>query len=103
LSFIKILVSEFKDGLNIDNYAEVIKHDDYNLVEEYLEKMNTEKNYIFQRHEANLLILGNLTEDIKGLKEREMLDDNLMDSIIEFLINTISNPMERKTIIITRS
>jgi hypothetical protein len=91
-------VSEFKDGLNIDNYTEVIKHDDYNLIEEYLEKMNTEKNFIFQRHEANLLILGNLTEDLKGLREREMLDDSLMDGIIDFLIDTISKPMDRKTI-----
>ena len=95
LTFIKILVSEFKDGLNVTNYSEVVKLDDYNLIEEYLDKMNQDKNYIFQRHESNLLILGNLSEDLLTLKEKEMLDEDLLNAIVEFLMETVSNPIER--------
>ena len=90
-----MLVSEFKDGLNVTNYSEVVKLDDYNLIEEYLDKMNQDKNYIFQRHESNLLILGNLSEDLLTLKEKEMLDEDLLNAIVEFLMETVSNPIER--------
>jgi hypothetical protein len=96
LSFIKILVSEFKDGLNVENYNEIIKLDDFNLLEEFFDKMNEDKNYIFQRHESNLLILGNLSEDLLTLNDKQMLDEGLITTIVDFLLETVSNPMERK-------
>jgi len=79
----------------MDNYTEVIKLDDYNLTEDYFDKMNTDKDYIFQRHESNLLILGNLSEDLLILKDKEMLDEDLINAITEFLLNAVSNPQER--------
>lgn len=99
LGFLKILVSEFKDGLKVSNYNEVIKLDDYNLIEEFFEKMNTDKDHIIQRHESNLLILGNLSEDLLRLKEIEILDEALLNDIIDFLLDTVSNPIESKFLI----
>lgn len=94
LSFIKILVSEFREGLKVDNYAEAVKLDDYNLIEDYFEKMNTDGRFTLQRHEANLLILGNLSEDLLILKEKEMVDEELLKNITSFLLEVIANPTE---------
>ncbi len=58
--------------------------------------MNENKKYILQRHEANLLILGNMSDDLIILKEKEMLDESTINSITEFLLETVSNPVDGK-------
>jgi len=94
LNFIKILISEFKEGLDIENYIEVIKLDDYNLTNTYFDNMNQNQSFIFRRHESNLLILGNLAEDLVILKEKNILEDSLINNLTDFLFDAISNPVE---------
>ena len=94
MNFIKILISEFKEGLDIENYIEVIKLDDYNLTNTYFDNMNQNQSFIFRRHESNLLILGNLAEDLVILKEKNILEDSLINNLTDFLFDAISNPVE---------
>lgn len=91
LSFIKIVISEFFEGTNPENYLDVIKLDDYNFLFPYLEQMNSDKNYIERRHESNLLILGSLADDISLLKNKNKISDNDFQSLIQFLFDLISN------------
>jgi|JI10StandDraft_1071094.scaffolds.fasta_scaffold368781_2 hypothetical protein len=91
LNFIKIVISEFFEGTNPENYLDVIKLDDYNFLFPYLEQMNSDKNYIERRHESNLLILGNLADDISLLKNKNKISDNDFQSLIQFLFDLISN------------
>ena len=82
-------------SLNSENYIEVIKLDDYNLINTYFDNMNNDKNYIFRRHEANLLILGNLSEDLIILKEKYILEDTHVNDIIKFLFVFIGRICDR--------
>lgn len=85
-------MSEFKDGLNLDNYSEVRNLDDFNLTDDYFDNMNQDSSYVLQRHEANLLILGNLAEDLLTLKDKEMIDDTMIGEITNFLFVVVSEP-----------
>ena len=62
--FIHLVIDELINGININNYKEVIKLDDYNLITPYLNKLNNEKIYNQMRQESNLLILGNISDDL---------------------------------------
>jgi hypothetical protein len=103
LKFLKILLSEFTQGLNADNYSEVKKLDDYNFLEPYLEKMNSDNNYIYRRHEANLLIIGSLSEDLVMLKEKHRLTKSDINELIQFLFMIISNPNKENSILVGRA
>jgi hypothetical protein len=103
LKFLKILLSEFTQGLNADNYTEVQKLDDYNFLEPYLEKMNSDNNYIYRRHEANLLIIGSLAEDLILLKDKNRLSKSDINELIQFLFMIISNPNKENSVLVGRA
>jgi hypothetical protein len=90
LRFMKILISEFTAGVNVDNYAEVIKLDDSNLMTPYIEKMNNDQQYIMRRHEANLLILGNLSDDLFVLREKGLIDLDEVGELIKFFFSIVN-------------
>ena len=46
MNFVTLLIDELTKGINLDSYKEVIKLDNYNLVKQYLEKLNTTTLYI---------------------------------------------------------
>lgn len=92
LKFLQIIFSEFTEGIQFENYLEVIKLDDYNFLFPYFEKMNKDAEYIYRRHEANLFILGNLSEDLVILKEKNKLGKNEIDNLMQFLFQLIKEP-----------
>lgn len=91
LTFLRIIISEFSDGVNIENYKEVIKLDDYNFSAPYFNKLNSDKDYILRSHEANLLILGTLAEDIVLLRDKGRLENSEIQVLLEGLFNIITN------------
>lgn len=103
LSFLKIILSEFTNGINPENYLEVIKLDDYNYIFPYLEKMNTDKNYIVRRHEANLLILGSLADDLMLLKEVNKITKENVEELLEFLFKIVRGELGQNTFLIGRA
>jgi len=103
LKFLKILLSEFTHGLNADDYSEVKKLDDYNFLDPYLEKMNSDNFYIYRRHEANLLIIGSLAEDLVMLKDKNRLSKEDITELIQFLFMIISNPNKENCILVGRA
>jgi hypothetical protein len=103
LKFLKIILSEFTEGLKIENYSDVIKLDDYNFMTPYFEKMNNSNEYIFRRHEANLLILGTLAEDLIILREKNRITKSEVEELIKFLFSIISNPTKENSILVGRA
>jgi hypothetical protein len=103
LKFLKIIISEFTEGLKVENYSDVIKLDDYNFLTPYFEKMNTNPEYIFRRHEANLLILGTLSEDLIILREKNRISKEEVEELIKFLFTIISNPNKDNSILVGRA
>jgi hypothetical protein len=103
LKFISIIMSEFTQGLNTDHYWEVKKLDDYNYFEPYLERMNSDINYIYRRHEANLLIIGTLAEDLLNLKEKNRIGKEDIEELLKFLFSIISNPNKENSILVGRA
>jgi hypothetical protein len=101
LRFLKIITSEFVEGVVIENYSEVIKLDDSNLIAPYIESLNSNHEYIIRRHEANLLILGTLSDDLYLLKEKNMLSREEVYQIIKFLFDIMTK--ETNSILIGRS
>ena len=73
INFIHLIIDELTKGINVDNYKDVIKLDDYNLVVPYLEKLNKDTVYLQTRQESNLLILGTISDDLLRLKEKELM------------------------------
>lgn len=90
LKFISIIMSEFTSGLNPENYLEVIKLDDYNYLFPYFEKMNSDPVYIQRRHEANLLILGSLSDDLVILRDKNKISNDEINALMEFLFKIVS-------------
>jgi hypothetical protein len=80
----------------MENYSEASKLDNYNLMDEYLENMNTNKKYTIRRHEANLLILGNLSDDMIILKGKDLIEEDMINEISTFLFDIVSNPPDDK-------
>ena len=103
LSFIRLLIGELMKGINLDSYKEVIKLDDYNLVKPYLEKLNKDPLYIQMRQESNLLILGNISDDLFRLKESQLFSQKETENLINFLINIIKNIEKENSILIGRT
>ena len=103
LSFIKLLIDELTKGINLDSYKEVIKLDDYNLVKPYLEKLNTDPLYVQMRQESNLLILGNISDDLFRLKESQLFSQKETENLMNFLINIIKNVEKENSILIGRT
>ena len=91
LKFLKIVISEFTEGINLTNYSDVVKLDDYNFTTPYFNKLNNEQSYILKRHEANLLILGNLAEDLVLLRDKGRIDNSEIQVMLQFLFDIISN------------
>ena len=103
INFIRLLIDELMKGINLDSYKEVIKLDDYNLVKPYLEKLNKDPLYIQMRQESNLLILGNISDDLFRLKESQLFTKKETDNLINFLINLIKNVEKENSILIGRT
>jgi len=91
LRFLKIIISELTEGINVENYSEVIKLDDYNFSAPYFNKLNTDEKYILRSHEANLYILGTLAEDILLLRDKGRIENQEIQVLIDFLLNLITN------------
>lgn len=104
LNFISILLSElnnktsdkdnniFNSGeIDPDNYEEVLKLDDYSFLIPYFDKMNTNSDYILRRKEANLLILGSLSDCLLSLKEKNKISTNDQEQLVTFLFDIISS------------
>ena len=103
INFIRLLIDELMKGINLDSYKEVIKLDDYNLVKPYLEKLNKDPLYIQMRQESNLLILGNISDDLFRLKETQLFTKKETEDLINFLINIIKNVEKDNSILIGRT
>ena len=103
INFIRLLIDELMKGINLDSYKEVIKLDDYNLVKPYLEKLNNDPLYIQMRQESNLLILGNISDDLFRLKEGQLLTKKETENLMNFLINLIKNVEKEISILIGRT
>lgn len=91
LRFLKIIISELTQGIDIENYSEVIKLDDYNFSTPYFNKLNTDEKYLLRSHEANLYILGTLAEDIILLRDKGRIENEEIQILIDFLFNVITN------------
>ena len=103
INFIRLLIEELTKGINLDSYKEVIKLDDYNLVKPYLEKLNKDPLYIQMRQESNLLILGNISDDLFRLKESQLFTKKETENLMNFLINIIKNVEKENSILIGRT
>ena len=90
LSFLKIIISELSEGINPNNYTEVLKLDDFNLINSYFDKMNSDESYKFRRFEANLLILGTLSKDLINMKRKYKITSDECLDILKFLFQIIS-------------
>lgn len=90
LKFISIILSEFSNGINPEDYLEVIKLDDYNYLFPYFEKMKSDPVYIHRRHEANLLIIGNLSDDIMIMKDKNKISNDEINALMDFLFKIIN-------------
>ena len=103
INFIRLLIDELMKGINLDSYKEVIKLDDYNLVKPYLEKLNNDPLYIQMRQESNLLILGNISDDLFRLKESQLFTKKETENLMNFLISIIKNVEKENSILIGRT
>ena len=103
INFIRLLIEELTKGINLDSYKEVIKLDDYNLVTPYLQKLNKDKLYVKMRQESNLLILGNISDDLFRLKESQLFTKKETENLMNFLINIIKNVEKENSILIGRT
>ncbi len=104
LKFIKIIISELTEGINVENYSEVIKLDDYNFTTPYFNKLNSDKNYILRSHEANLFILGTLSEDLVLLRDKGRVENSEIQLLLKFLFDVITNISEKESkLVIGRS
>ena len=103
VNFIHLIINELTTGINIDNYKEVIKLDDYNLIVPYLDKLNNNTVYLQTRQESNLLILGTLSDDLLGLKEKQIITLEEVEQLINFLLTIISSPEKETSILVGRA
>ena len=101
--FIHLVIDELINGIKIDNYKEVIKLDDYNLITPYLNKLNNEKTYNQMRQESNLLILGSISDDLLRLKDKQ-IKTNEIDNLLNYLIKIITEKnIKENSILIGRT
>ena len=103
VNFVHLLIDELTNGINLDNYKEVIKLDDYNLMTPYLEQLNTDKLYLQTRQESNLLILGTISDDLLRLKEKQLISQNEIEDLLNYLISIILNPQKENSILVGRT
>ena len=103
INFIHLIIDELTKGINVDNYKDVIKLDDYNLVVPYLEKLNKDTVYLQTRQESNLLILGTISDDLLRLKEKELMKKEEIEQLFNFLLSLISNPGKETSILVGRA
>ena len=101
--FIHLVIDELINGIKIDNYKEVIKLDDYNLITPYLNKLNNEKMYSQMRQESNLLILGNISDDLLRLKDKFLKTEEI-ENLLNYLIKIITEKnIKENSILIGRA
>ena len=101
--FIRLVIDELINGIKIENYKEVIKLDDYNLITPYLNKLNNEKLYNQMRQESNLLILGNISDDLLRLKDKQIKTSEI-ENVFDYLIKTITEKnIKENSILIGRA
>jgi phosphoenolpyruvate carboxylase len=97
--FIHLVIDELINGIKIENYKEVIKLDDYNLITPYLNKLNNEKLYNQMRQESNLLILGNISDDLLRLKDKQIKMSEIED-LLNYLLKTIKEKNNKENSIL---
>ena len=101
--FIHLVIDELINGIKIDNYKEVIKLDDYNLITPYLNKLNHEKIYNQMRQESNLLILGSISDDLLRLKDKQIKSSEI-ENLLNYLIKLITEKnVKENSILIGRA
>ena len=88
IQFLRLIIDELINGININNYKDVIKLDDYNLITPYLQKMNNDNIYKESRQESNLLLIGSLNDRFLGLENQDLQND--INTLFTFLLNTIT-------------
>ena len=103
IQFLHLIIDELTKGVDIQNYKEVIKLDDYNLITPYLEKLNNDKTYLQTRQESNLLLLGTLNDEILRLKEKTMISKEEIDFLLNFLLELVSHPERENSILVGRA
>ena len=103
LNFIHLIIQECTSGINLDNYKEVIKLDDYNLLTPYLEKLNNDTIFLQTRQESNLLILGSIYDDLLRLKEKQLISLEEIENLLNYLLEIISNPQKETSILVGRA
>ncbi|MCQ2817892.1 MAG: hypothetical protein MJ252_11565 [archaeon] len=103
VNFIRLIIDELINGIKMDNYKDVVKLDDYNLVTPYFEKMNKDKKYKQSRQESNLLLLGTVSDEILRLKEEDELSKEEIEKLFDFLLKVISNPEEDSSVLVGRA
>ena len=103
LNFIHLIIEECTSGINLDNYKEVIKLDDYNLLTPYLEKLNNDTIFLQTRQESNLLILGSIYDDLLRLKEKQLISLEEIENLLNYLLEIISNPQKETSILVGRA
>ncbi len=86
MRFLKILISEFMNGINIDDYSEVVKLDDYNFIQVYFDNLKKNKKWLLRNQEANLFILGILSEDLVLLRDKGRIPSNEINQFLEYLL-----------------
>lgn len=90
IRFVGIILSEFNQGIDPENYLEVIKLDDYNSLFPFFDKLNNDSAYIQRRHEANLLILGSLSEDLMAVRDKKKISNEEIDQLVSFIFEIIT-------------
>ena len=101
--FILLVIDELINGIKIENYKEVIKLEDYNLITPYLNKLNNEKLNSQMRQESNILILGNISDDLLRLKDKQIKMGEI-ENIFNYLIKTITEKnIKENSILIGRT
>lgn len=91
LSFIKIVINELVQGINSSVYSDIVLISQYPEVLKKYYNIISDKDMVILINEANLLILGSLSEEIGLLIKDELISRNDMAMFINGLFTLISN------------
>ncbi len=84
--FIKVMISEFQsDQSSNDIYSALTMLDNSENVDLLINNLNQNKDYIMRKFEANLFILSEVTDNLKILMKKNILDSDKVKEIILFL------------------
>lgn len=90
--FIKALISEFQNDQNNQIYSSMVSLDGCPNTTLLIKNLNENKDYILRKCEANILIIGGITKNIKNLIRKNKLEFNELKEINNFLHNLLLEP-----------